>query len=222
MNILAIENSTAHFSAALKTDRTVLQCSVLYGQTSEDFTALLDFLFRQASLNVSDVDLFVMGTGPGSFTGLRTSLSIIKGFHAALGKPCMGIPGYAGITRQYAVAETPCAVIFDAKKNKIYGGVYCRQGDNVIRMIQEDVYDLDDFLVNRCGTDYLFAGESIKFVEKIRDIYPFAPVLSDTAYPEPRFLIDQALQRCREGDPGDTPDNIELLYIHPDTCNVRI
>ena len=221
MNVLAIDNSTVHFSIALSADGKMLQKSIYGRGTAEEFTMVIDSLLSRAKLAVEEIDLFVMGTGPGSFTGLRTSLSIIKGFYSALDKPCIGIPSYAAIVRQYSIADKPCAVIFDAKKSKVYGGVYRREGDKTIKMIKEEIFDLDYFLVNRCGSDYVFAGESIEFIDDIRDTYPFADVLSSTTYPEARFLIDEALQ-LYEKDTINLPDDIELLYIHPDTCNVRM
>ena len=220
MNILAIENSTIDSSIALKSGEKLSQHSIFNQGTAEQFTSVIDTLLAQSSLTINDIDRFVIGTGPGSFTGLRMALSILKGFYLALGKPCIGIPSYAAIARQYCVEDKPCAIIFDAKKDKVYGAVYQRQEDRITCMIKENLFDLEDFLLNRCSSEYLFVGESFAFSERIHEVYPYASILSIPTFPEARGLIEEALSREQE-EGQSIPENVELLYIHPDTCTVR-
>lgn len=220
MNILAIDNSTQHFSVALEVYGSLSQSSVFKAATVEKFTIIIDDLLKRSSVDLTDIDCFVMGTGPGSFTGLRMAVSILKGFHMATGKPCIGIPSYIATTKQYCSSGKPCALIFDAKKDLIYGAVYTLEDGGVKNLVKEDLYQLEDFLINRCNSDYLFVGESTAFADRIAEVYPFAPILSTVTYPEARFLIAEAKKVFDAGGDFD-PKNIELLYIHPDTCTVR-
>ena len=50
---------------------------------------MIDSLLKSCSLSISDIDGFVVSSGPGSFTGLRIGMSTIKGLVQATKKPCL-------------------------------------------------------------------------------------------------------------------------------------
>lgn len=220
MNILAIDNSTMYLSIALKSKKHFAQHSIQQQGAAEKFSLIVDRLLEDCGLSFDNIDCFAMGTGPGSFTGLRVSLSIIKGFAMATGKPCIAIPSYQAIAAQYATSDKPCAVIFDAKRNKVYASVYRKDEGEVVSMVKEGLYDLEEFLTDRCNDDYLFIGESTNFLERILEVYPYAPVMSTVTLPEARYVAEEAARLFKSADKHSV-DDIELLYIHPDTCNVR-
>lgn len=220
MNVLAFDNSTLYFTVALKTKKNFAQYSIKQQGSAEKFSMILDRLLDDCSISFDEIDLFAIGTGPGSFTGLRISLSIIKGFAMASDKPCIGIPSYQAVAAQYATSDKPCAVIFDAKKDKVYASVYRKEGEKVISMIKEDLYGLEEFLTERCNDDYLYIGESNNFSTRINEVYPYAPILSTVTLPEARYVALEA-ERLFDNHKKYDVDDIELLYIHPDTCNVR-
>lgn len=58
----------------------------------EELLSRLDALLRQAAAEPSDLAAVVVGTGPGSFTGLRIGLATAKTLSYALGLPLIGIP----------------------------------------------------------------------------------------------------------------------------------
>ena len=45
------------------------------------------------------VSALAVGIGPGSFTGLRVSMSVAKGLAVALDRPIVGVPSLAGLAR---------------------------------------------------------------------------------------------------------------------------
>lgn len=220
MNILAIDNSTMFFTVALKADKKVAQYTINHQGSAENFSIIVERLLNDTKLKFKDIDCFAMGTGPGSFTGLRIALSIIKGFAMGSTKPCIGVPSYRAIASQYATSDKPCAIIFDAKKDLVYASVYRKEGEDVIGMVEEGLFNLEDFLTDRCNDNYLFVGESTKFIDRIFEVYPYAPILSTVTIPEARFVAYEAEKKLMSKSVHDV-NNIELLYLHPDTCNVR-
>jgi tRNA threonylcarbamoyladenosine biosynthesis protein TsaB len=219
MNILALENTLDTFSLALSVRGEIAQFIASQRSAAERFPLALDFLLSHAGISLGDIDAYVMGTGPGSFTGMRVCLSIVKGMAAAIERPCVGVPSYRAVIEQYAEPDRPCAVIFDAKKDSVYGAVYRKTDEGVICMIPEGLYSLESFLNDRCGDDYYFLGESVRFAQRIREVYPYAQIASTLTPPEARFLIPSAEVALRSSQPH-TVDTLELLYIHPDTCTV--
>lgn len=66
-------------------------------------------------LDLDGVERIVIGTGPGSFAGIRSALAFAQGY--ALGKPCevLGLPSACAIA-----GEGRLAVIGDARQGKIW------------------------------------------------------------------------------------------------------
>ncbi len=79
--------------------------------------------------------MFVVGLGPGSFTGLRIGVSTIKGFGIATGKPCIGIasidalamnttPGPGSTLPGSGSGNSLIVPIIDAKRGNVYSAIY--------------------------------------------------------------------------------------------------
>ncbi len=77
----------------------------------------VDRLLKDAGWTLGNVDGFVSGLGPGSFTGLRICLATLKGFALAHGKPIFG----ARTTRLLRAAAGPESVaVMDARRGEGY------------------------------------------------------------------------------------------------------
>jgi tRNA threonylcarbamoyladenosine biosynthesis protein TsaB len=63
-------------------------------QSAELLPRLLELLAR-ADRALGDVGALAVGTGPGSFTGLRVAMALAKGLAAGLGRPLVGVPSLA-------------------------------------------------------------------------------------------------------------------------------
>lgn len=73
-----------------------------------------------SKLDLEDVGRIVVGTGPGSFAGIRSAIAFAQGY--ALGKACevMGLPSACGIYAQVAARAPQAAVIGDARQGKFW------------------------------------------------------------------------------------------------------
>lgn len=61
-----------------------------------------------------------VGIGPGSFTGLRTSISLAQGFAAGSKIPVWGIPADAAYATAFPQLHRPLWVVLRARKNRIF------------------------------------------------------------------------------------------------------
>lgn len=88
------------------------------------------------SLDLDGVERIVVGTGPGSFAGIRAALAFAQGF--ALGRKCevLGLPSPCAIASQMAVKGT-LAVIGDARRGKFWIALF--DGLSLVR----DVFQID-------------------------------------------------------------------------------
>jgi tRNA threonylcarbamoyl adenosine modification protein YeaZ len=111
--VLAFDTATDRATSALVDDGEVLgervsRASVLL----EDVDALL----RQAGAHPRDVGALALGTGPGSFTGIRIGLAAARGLALALGVPAAGVSTLDALAAG-APGSTP---VIDAKRREVF------------------------------------------------------------------------------------------------------
>lgn len=128
MLTLAFDTATEVASCALVRDGDVL------GERAGRAVSVLadaDELLREAGLGPSDLDLLAVGTGPGSFTGLRIGLAAARGLALALDLPVAGVS-----TLDALAAGLPGAVpLIDARRQEIFvllsGQIRCLAPDMI-------------------------------------------------------------------------------------------
>jgi tRNA threonylcarbamoyladenosine biosynthesis protein TsaB len=111
--ILAIDTATEVATSALVADGEVL------GERSSRASTVLediDALLRQGGRRAGEVDAIAVGTGPGSFTGVRIGLATVRGLAFALDVPAAGVSTLAALA-----AGAPGAVpVVDAKRHEVF------------------------------------------------------------------------------------------------------
>ncbi len=92
--VLSFETATHAGSLAILEDERVLWQEAGDGRASHSSRLLLevDEGLKRAGIRLSDVDVFAVATGPGSFTGLRTGLATVMGLAWTLGRSVVGVP----------------------------------------------------------------------------------------------------------------------------------
>lgn len=113
MLTLAFDTATSVATAALVRDGEVL------GERASRAVRVLedaDELLREAGVEPSELDGVVVGTGPGSFTGLRMGLAAARGLAFALDVPVAGVS-----TLDALAAGAPGALpVVDAGRREVF------------------------------------------------------------------------------------------------------
>lgn len=91
--ILSIETTTMTCSVALlKNDSCwILKEEKEMGDHAQELTLYIQEVFKQAQLNLANLDAVAVSSGPGSYTGLRIGVSVAKGLCFSLKKPLLAI-----------------------------------------------------------------------------------------------------------------------------------
>jgi tRNA threonylcarbamoyladenosine biosynthesis protein TsaB len=116
---------------------------------------------NKINFGLKDVNLFVCTRGPGSFTGLRIGISMIKGFGFAFGKPTLGVSSLDGIAYRFSNVPQPVCIMMDAKRHEVYSATY-RFKDGTLEKKSEEVVADPEKIVNRSAPNTLFAGSGSK------------------------------------------------------------
>jgi tRNA threonylcarbamoyladenosine biosynthesis protein TsaB len=93
----------------------------------------IERLLERHALNVSQMDAFASASGPGSFTGVRVGLTAVKGLAEATGRKVIAVSNLQALA--WHGSRPLRAVVLDARRGEIYGGVY----DNHLQLVQEEV-----------------------------------------------------------------------------------
>ncbi len=115
---------------------------------SQTLVPMIDALLSSTKLEMSDIDLFAVNTGPGSFTGIRIGVSLIKGMAMALDKPCASLSTLESMAYNYLDAEdiVVCACM-DARRNQVYNALFSVNDGCVERLCEDRAISVDELLL---------------------------------------------------------------------------
>ncbi|MDO4742853.1 MAG: tRNA (adenosine(37)-N6)-threonylcarbamoyltransferase complex dimerization subunit type 1 TsaB [bacterium] len=139
MKILAIECSAVAASCAIVCDRKLIGESFVNVKSTHSQTLLpmVESLLKNSSVNLSDIDVFAVSNGPGSFTGLRIGIAAIKGMAFGGENNCLGISSLMSMA--YNLRATDCIVcaVMDARCNQVYNANFKVVDGKVQRLCQD-------------------------------------------------------------------------------------
>jgi tRNA threonylcarbamoyladenosine biosynthesis protein TsaB len=135
-------------------------------------------LENRAGWQLKDIDGFVAAKGPGSFTGLRIGISVIKGLSYAVEKSAFGVSSLDGVAFQFVCSSIPVCVMMDARRDEVYCAVYTFHNGKPLSKSNEMVLNPKDAIKMTNGST-LFAGSGSKvykdLIEQEAEDCVFAP-----------------------------------------------
>lgn len=139
MKRMAMDSSTDTLAITFLEDDRVLWDTRLSGkrQHAEAVIGLIETGLKQTGLKVRDFDSFLVGIGPGSYTGLRVALSVAKMFAWSLDKPLFTASSL-DIVASAALRTTGDYIITEnAKTGAVYGKVLSSDGGHYTTLMKE-------------------------------------------------------------------------------------
>ena len=139
--ILALDSSTLTLSLAVGRAGEPEPLAVAWRGPPSKMSDLLPGamleLLGGAGLTLSDVEGFVVGLGPGSFTGLRIGLATVKGLAYARRLPVAGASSLAALALE-GPEDVPLAAVAVARRGELYVGRYLHCGARVEALAPEE------------------------------------------------------------------------------------
>lgn len=183
MNILAVDTSASALTIAVKAGGRFEENTIRPNgmQHSEIIMPRIFDTLKDAGLEVKDLDLLVCTRGPGSFTGLRIGMSVLKGLAFGLGCPMVSVSTLEYHARTVSHFDGAVVSAVDARKDKYYLGVFeCREGSCTRLMgdIDGNASDLSEAL--KPYDNVLVAGpDSRVFADILRKEFAFKNIVSE-------------------------------------------
>ena len=144
MKILALDGSTATVSLALAADGAVVAESAFDASARRalDLFAAAEALLAQAGWSLADVTHFVAGRGPGSYTGLRVTLTAARAWALPRGLPVAALSSPAAVAAAWYEghpARTEDLVVSgDARRGTEWAVRFARDGKTLVRQTGEE------------------------------------------------------------------------------------
>lgn len=150
---LALDTSTLTTSLALVEGGAPVE-EVLLPPPARQSAVLpqaIDALLGRHGVAPASLEGFVVGLGPGSFTGLRVGLATMKGLAYAVERPLVGASSLAAVALDgpEGVELFTCAVV---KRGELYLGRYVRRGDAVEALAPESWLTVEAFAATLSAT----------------------------------------------------------------------
>ena len=140
MKILSVDSSAKCASAAVTEDgKTIYESFSDAGLThSKTLLVMVDDVLKNSGLTLNDIDVFAVNNGPGSFTGIRIGVSLIKGLAFTQNKLCAGVSTLESIAYNFLSEKCTVCTCMDARCNQVYTALF-RCADGKVERICDDV-----------------------------------------------------------------------------------
>ena len=219
MIILALESTAKVASVAICRDGEILYSAQgNNGMThSQQLLPMVQYALEHCQISPNQIDRYAVTMGPGSFTGVRIAIAVVKGLAFGKGECCAGVSTLLSLARNIVPLQGIYCPVMDARREQVYTALF-RYENGILTRLTEDaalsLTDLADQLkayqdtpIYLCGDGYDVAGPRLKEAGiKLTDI---------PASLRPQNAASTALCVLDQGDDVEliTADALEPLYL---------
>ena len=149
MRILGLDTATSLSSVALLEDGQLSAEATFPPQSpngvtvsaksnhSETVLPLIQSVLEIAHRRLSDIDAIAVSIGPGSFTGLRIGLALVKGIAYDCDLPVVGVSSLEAQATRVAELSGPICPLLDARKQEVYAALFDRHDGELVRCLPD-------------------------------------------------------------------------------------
>ena len=185
MMLLAIETTAAVATAALLRDGLfVAEREADTGKKhAETLLPLIDELLEENDVAITEIDLFAVDIGPGSFTGVRIGVSLVNALVFAAGKKVVPVDSLEALALSAGETGRPVAAMIDARNGNAYAALY-RAGKTII---EPCAVETEPFIA-KLPQDVVLLGD----VQAEKKTYPRAKHVGFAALRHPERATEEA------------------------------
>jgi tRNA threonylcarbamoyladenosine biosynthesis protein TsaB len=180
----------------------------------ERLPAEIDEAMRRAGVGRAALELLVVASGPGAFTGLRIGLATVQGIAMVTGAPVIGVSALDALAHRAAhEARDPIVAWMDAARGEVFSAVYQSPFD--------DPHPIDDpsvglpaaVLAMLPDRPLVFVGDgAVKYQAAIDEWRPHQATVVGHGGPLAASLAAIGQRRAAAGGAGP-PHALQPLYV---------
>jgi tRNA threonylcarbamoyladenosine biosynthesis protein TsaB len=217
MLAVALETSTRPASLAVEYHGTRRATALEHERAhASDLLPTLAEIVAAFGARPQDIDAVLVGTGPGSHTGLRVGIATALGLARGADARIVGVPSGEVLVHAELCAGEEAAVVLDARQGELYFAHYLRT-DTGVDVLRAPCVLRPDELVRALPRDAVLLCDPT--VPDIAGITGLERVRTGRV-PHASALLELGLARLREHG-GQTPEQVAPLYLRPFAAKPR-
>ena len=215
MLILGIETATEQVGVAIGGHEGVIaKFEVARGRRHAEILApAIEFVCRQADVELGELGVVAVDVGPGLFTGMRVGLATAKALAQALRIPMIGISSLDLLAFPWRHSDRVIVPVIDARKGEVFWAPYRHVPGGLQQVAAPSVGPVDDLVGDLLARsqDVLLVGDgALRYRDEILEGYHCE--LADDAHPSAAPLVQLAHARALRED-WVSPRDIEPIYL---------
>ena len=212
--ILALDTTGDAVSAALIACDCIRSESFAKGTRMHVSTLMpmVEDTLVRGGASLADVAKIACVTGPGSFTGVRIGVATARALAFARGLTIVGVDALEALCAGVYFWQGSVCALLDARRGQVYGALFHRAGDALVRILDDEAAALEDWLA-RCpeGERTLFVGDGARaYCERISEALGARAAFAPNAYNSVRASVAGLLARTRA---GVAPELLVPIYL---------
>jgi tRNA threonylcarbamoyladenosine biosynthesis protein TsaB len=215
---LAIDTATDVASVAIGSGEQVRAALSVRGarQHAAQIVPLIQQVLTLAGTRLEEITAFVVGDGPGSFTGLRIGWAAAKGLAHERGRPIVAVPSLLGAAHAAAEGDVgPVAAYFDALRGQVFAAIYAFPPGRVETLVAPGLFTLAALARVAPVTPLVAVGDGAqRYSDEVMSWTGRAPLALDTLPPVAGSLLALA-ERTGTSRPLDDATGAEPIYGRP-------
>lgn len=217
MLVLGIDTATQQVGVAIGGhEGPIASFHVAKGRRhAETLVPAVQFVCRQARVELDELAAVAVDVGPGLFTGLRVGVATAKALAQALRVPMIGVPSLDLLA--FGVRHSPRVIgaVIDARRAEVFYAFYRHVPGGVQRLAAPRVGSPDDVAseIVAGGSEYLLVGDgALRYRDRFEDVARVELGGTAHAYPSAEALVQLAhAQALREE--FVQPSEVAPLYL---------
>lgn len=218
MKILALDTSATVATVAITDDLTPLAEYTVNNKNthSETLLPMIESALGALSMKISDIDLFALSAGPGSFTGVRIGAATIKGLAFGSKKPCVEASTLEALANNLLFHKGLICPVMNARRSQVYTALFRSDGKALTRLMPDSalaIAELDELLAKY--------AEPVALVGDGYEITEAGLTATDTVFvPEPQRMQSAlsvarvAYEKYKVGE-YKTDAELSVNYLRP-------
>lgn len=225
MLILGLESATAQVGCAVGGHEGVLASShsARGKRHAENLTPAVEFVCRQARIELSEISCVAVDNGPGLFTGLRVGVASGKAIAQALRVPMIAVSSLDLLAFPLRFTGRRIAAVIDARRGEVFWAFYRQVPGGVQRVSEPAVGSPDELAAELLASpdETLLAGDgAIRYAERFNERSDVEVAGGDHAYPSARSLVQLAHAKALRED-WVRPQEVELFYLRKPDAEIN-
>jgi tRNA threonylcarbamoyladenosine biosynthesis protein TsaB len=221
--ILGIETATERVSVAIGGHEGVIGLfEVTKGRRhAETLVPAIEFLCRQADIELDEISVVAVDVGPGLFTGMRVGLASAKAIAQALRIPMIGISSLDLLAFPSRHTDRLVVPVIDARKGEVFYAMYRQVPGGVQQIAAPTVGSIEDLvgdLLARSQEALLVGDGALRYEDEILD--GFKAEIGGDAHPSAAPLVQLAHARALREE-WVSPREIEPVYLRAPDAQIN-